>query len=1125
MIGRRLSHFEIEAEIGAGGMGVVYCAKDLRLLRSVALKVLPPQLLADPSRRERFLREARAASALNHPNIVTVYEVDTSEGVDFIAMEYLEGKSLDQVIGAGGLDPGRALRYARQIAEGLAAAHGRGITHRDVKPRNILVTLDDTVKILDFGLAKVIAPQGADSEAVTESKITGTGHVLGTVAYMSPEQARGQKLDARSDIFSFGIVFYEMLAGQGPFRGQSAAEVLSAILRDTPPPLRRARPDLPEGIERIVGKALEKDLDYRYQDMREVLADLKRLERDAGPVDPVPNNLPVQLTSFVGRGTEMAELCQAIGERRLISLTGAGGCGKTRLAVHVAALMTDRHPDGTWWVELAPVTSPDLVPYTMARALGLHEEAGRSLLDTLGAQLCHLNALVVLDNCEHVLDACAQLVVHLLQLAPKLRIITTSREPLGIPGELPWRVPSLDDEAATRLFVERAAEVRGGFAPDAATIEVVRGICRRLDGIPLAIELAAARTRMMSPPRIATALDDRFRLLTGGGRGLMPRQQTLETSVAWSYDLLDDTERLLLRRLSVFAGGFTLEAAESVSSGELIDQRAVLDLLGGLIDKSLVQAGSAETADRYRLLETIRLFARDRLAESGESSTTRDRHRDFFAALTETAEPELALADGPTWLARLEADHDNLRAALEWAETTGKRELLLRMVGALTLFFELRGHLGEGGRWFGRALAGEGEASAIRARALWGSAHVASYAGDYATASERAPQALAMAKAVGDDRARARALNNLAFVQMWTEPAAAREAFAESIQLGRQSGDNWAVADGVKMSTVCWLCQDDYDGLQDPLDELLRVAAQFGNRFFRAWYHISVGWASVRRGNLDTARSALATSLEQCHEVGEPVTAGFAIAFLGEIATLTGQYADGTARIEAFLQRANATGGGIAVPWAVIVRATLALAGGDAGAACAIIDPLVEEMRTLGLPLLLSHALAVRGAARLAASGEATAGADFREARQVASSIDNQWLIALADHSLGQLARQQHQPNRAQDLLHDALALRATHKWLPGVVDSLEALAGLAAEQGSYLEATRIFGAALTLRNAIGVSRWPAEQSGYEAILARIRAELGETDFATAWAEGEALSAEEAVAYASRTRGERKRPS
>lgn len=865
--------------------------------------------------------------------------------------------------------------------------------------------------------------------------------------------------------------------------------------------------------------------DHRFKDLLEPvriwqLCHVDLVDRFAPlrSLDPVPNKLPVQLTSFVGRGTELAQLARAIEDQRLVSLIGAGGCGKTRLAVRVAAELADLHPDGTWWVELAPVTDPDLVPYAVARALGLHEEAGRSLLDTLGAQLCHRKELVVLDNCEHVLDACAQLVVHLLQVAPELRILTTSREPLAIPGEVPWRVPSLDDEAATRLFVERAAQLRGGFAPDAATLEVVRGICRRLDGIPLAIELAAARTRMMSPASIAAALDDRFRLLTGGGRGVMPRQQTLETSVAWSYDLLDETERRLLRRLSVFAGGFTLEAAESVSSGELIDQRAVLDLLGRLIDKSLVQTDSAETGDRYRLLETIRLFARDRLAESGESMTTRDRHRVFFAALTESAEPELALADGPMWLARLEADHDNLRAALEWSDTTGERELLLRMVGALTLFFELRGHLGEGGRWFARALADEGEASAIQARALWGSAHVASYAGDFATAAERAPQALAMAEAVGDDQARARALNNLGFVQMWSEPAAARDAFSESIRLGRQTGDSWAVADGVKMLTVTWLIQDDYDGLQDSLDELLRVATQLGNRFFSAWYHIGVGWAAVRRGNLDTARSALATSLEQCDEVGEPVTAGFAIAFLGEIAALTGAYADGSALIDAFLQRANATGGGVAVPWAVIVRATLALAGGDVGVACAMIDPLVEETRTLGLPQLLSHALVLRGAARLAASDEATARADFREARQVASSIDNRWLVALADHSLGQLARQQNQPHRAQDLLHDALALRATHKWLPGVVDSLEAIAALAAEQESYLEATRLFGAAFTLRNAIGVSRWPAEQSGHDASLARIRAKLGEKDFAMAWAEGEALSAEEAVAAASRAR-------
>lgn len=508
-------------------------------------------------------------------------------------------------------------------------------------------------------------------------------------------------------------------------------------------------------------------------------------------LDPVPNNLPVQLTSFVGRDTEVAELCRAIAAHRLVSLIGAGGCGKTRLAAHVAAEITERYPDGSWWIELAPITNPDLVPYAMVRALGLKEEAGRSLLDTLGGQLSHLNALVVLDNCEHLLEACAQLVVHLLQVAPNRRIVTTSREALGVAGEVPWQVPSLDDETATRLFVERAAQLRGGFTPDGATLDVIRGICRRLDGIPLAIELAAARMRMLSPAHIAAALDDRFRLLTGGGRGVMPRQQTLETSVAWSYDLLDEAERLLLCRLSVFAGGFSFDAAERVGAGALIEPRAVMDLLAHLIDKSLVQADAVHTGERYRLLETIRMFARDRLVESGEANTTRARHCDYFVALSETAEPALALADGPLWLARLEAEHDNLRAALEWADANGQVEWQLRMLGALTLFFELRAHLGEGGRWFARALGADGAPSSIRARALWGAAHVAGYGGDFVTASTRAAQALAMAEELGDDRVRARALNHIGFVQMWSEPGLALEEFKVSVQLGRQTGDHW----------------------------------------------------------------------------------------------------------------------------------------------------------------------------------------------------------------------------------------------------------------------------------------------------------------------------------------------
>ena len=313
------------------------------------------------------------------------------------------------------------------------------------------------------------------------------------------------------------------------------------------------------------------------------------------------------------------------------------------------------------------------------------------MIDTLGEYLAGLDAFIVLDNCEQVLSSVSEFADTLLRSVPDLALLATSREPLGIAGELAWRVPPLDRVSGEQLFVDRAALVRPGFLPDEAEIEWISRICERLDGLPLAIELAAARTRMMSPAAIAAALEDRFRLLTGGGRTAQPRQQTLEASVAWSHDLLDEPERALLRRLSVFNAGFTLEAAEVVCADGIVDSYSVLDLLGRLVDKSLVQADDPASESRYRLLETIRHYARDRLFESAESDQVRTRHLGWFLAYAERAEPELGAADGPLWMGRLDAEHDNLQSALEWAEASGDHEAVLRIVAALGLFWEARG--------------------------------------------------------------------------------------------------------------------------------------------------------------------------------------------------------------------------------------------------------------------------------------------------------------------------------------------------------------------------------------------------------------------------------------------------
>jgi predicted ATPase/class 3 adenylate cyclase/DNA-binding CsgD family transcriptional regulator len=844
-------------------------------------------------------------------------------------------------------------------------------------------------------------------------------------------------------------------------------------------------------------------------------------------LDAVVNNLPVQLTSFVGRDVELADLGRAFEAARLVTLTGAGGCGKTRLALHAVAEVAQRHQDGVWWVELAPVAAADVVPYVVARTFGLVEEAGRPVIDTLSEQLAGFDALVILDNCEHVLESCARLVEALLRAAPALRVVATSREPLGVPGELTWRVPSLDEEAGVHLFVERAALVRPGFTAEGDDAEAVGQICRRLDGLPLAIELAAARIRMMRPAGIAAALDDRFRLLTGGGRTVLPRQQTLETSVAWSHDLLDDAERALLRRLSVFAGGFTLDAAESVCADEIVDRYAVLDVLSRLVDKSLVQADVDQAEGRYGLLETIRFFARARLVDAGESDVIRERHRDFFLALAERAEPELALAGGVGWLNRLERERDNLQAAADWCDATGVYEPFLRLVTALTLFYEMHSHLQVGGRRFAQALARDDGPSALRARALWGAAHVALYGGDLESMGRYAPRALEMAEEVGDEWAIARALNTNALVAAWLrpEPEQGRVLLERSIALGQKLGDHWTVAAGWKLMTVAWMIQDDYQGLAPALAELRRVGERLGHAYPIAWYHTTVGWASLHRGDFATAERALETALEYDREIGGASTAGIATALLGEIESLTGRYDAAGARLGPFLKRAAATGDYLGAPFGVPPLARLLVGRGAPADARDMVEGFVEFLRPIGFPYHVAQGLWVLGAAHLATGDLEAAEATLIEAKELAKSISNPWLAADANHHLGELARRRDDTSPAEDLHHEALTLRARAGLRPGVAESLESLAALATDQESFTEAARLFGAACALRGEIGLARWPADQAGYDTDVARARGALGEQPFDAAWAEGEVLTVDQAVAYVSRARGERKRPS
>jgi len=458
----------------------VYLAQDTVLGRSVALKVLPAETSVIPDQMRRFIEEAKSASALNHPNIATIHELREADGVHFIVMEYVEGGTLKAKVARGPLDASEIMKLATQIAQALDAAHSIGIIHRDVKSANIMITPRGHAKVLDFGLAKrttLLEPPGRDStREATQSAV-----VMGTIPYMSPEQALGKTLDQRSDLFSLGVVLYEMATGRLPFSGSTAYETIDNIIHSDPEPITSINPNISLSLERLISRCLEKRVEHRVQTAAALASDLRASENDTsvfGGDDTFKNNLPQQLTRFIGRQREIAEIRDVLTHTRLLTLSGPGGIGKTRLALQVAADSLPEYGDGVWFVEFASLADADLVPHTVASTLGVREEGSRSITDIVADYLKGRRLLLVLDNCEHLISACAHLTDTLLRSSSNLRVLVTSREPLAIAGENIFRVSSLgvpdlerlpdleslSKHEAVELFLDRARSVKSTFA-------------------------------------------------------------------------------------------------------------------------------------------------------------------------------------------------------------------------------------------------------------------------------------------------------------------------------------------------------------------------------------------------------------------------------------------------------------------------------------------------------------------------------------------------------------------------------------------------------------------------------------------------------------------------------------
>jgi len=854
-----IGHYRILGKIGCGGMGVVYEAEDLKLGRHVALKFLPEELADDPESLQRFRLEARSASALNHPNICTVYEVDEADGRVFIAMELVEGKTLRGLLVCGSLPMRKAIEIAAQVADGLTKAHESGIAHRDLKPENLMVSDDGFVKILDFGLAKLTTPCGEQS-GITSS--TTPGLVLGTVGYMSPEQASGDRLDFRSDQFSFGLVLYEMVTGKRPFQRSTAAETLVAILREPPEPITRQNRDAPAPLCWAIERCLAKEPDKRYVSTRDLARELATIrdrfsEKPVQQLEARPANLPVQRTGFVGREKEVAAVKELLRRQdvRLVTVTGPGGIGKTRLAVEVGNGLVESFPGGTHFVPLSSLSDPGLIASVIVQALGIREAGGQSPLEILKKNLQDSSLapmLLLLDNFEQLVQA-APTVAELLATGPNLKIMVTSRAALHVYGEHEFPVPPLalpdsrsvppvevlSQYPAVALFVQRAAAVRPDFELNRENASAVAEICARLDGLPLAIELAAARVKVLSPSSMLTRLTSRLQLLTGGSRDLPQRQQTLRAAMDWSYDLLSAAEQKLFRRLSVFVGGCTLEGVEAVcdTKGDL--DLDLLDGMASMVDKSLVQqVEPAKGESRFVMLETIREYALEKLEASGEEALTKRAHAAYCLVLAEEEATEQSGAERADWLQRFASEHDNFRAALEWLTETGDAEWGLRLGTALFRYWEIREYLAEGRDRLGRLLklAGAAARTKLRMRALFAAGVLAGEQGDYASADALINESQDIARELGDKTGIAVSLNALAvFARDRGDVATAHILFEASLALWRELGDQKAVARALSNLANVLKLKGDYERARSLYAECLAIFQGLKDRTGVAW--------------------------------------------------------------------------------------------------------------------------------------------------------------------------------------------------------------------------------------------------------------------------------------------------
>lgn len=925
-------------EIGRGGFGVVYRCTQAVLDRTVAVKVLTTAL--EEANRRRFIREQRAMGRLTgHPNIVGVLQVGTiTSGLPYLVMPYYPQDSLDARIRRHGpLSVQETLRLGVKLAGALEAAHRLGILHRDVKPANILISDYGEPALTDFGIARV--PDGFH---------TATGTVTGSPAFIAPEALSGEEPTAAADVYGLGATLFATLTGHAAFERHSGEQLMAQFLRIATQPF----PDLREqGVDEDLSTVIEHAM-ARPREQRPSAAafgdQLRHLQarrwwpvdemavrpaaggerRKSAPVPLIPRatgpppfgssarengSIPLDLTSFIGRRTELTETKNLLVSSRLVTLTGMGGVGKTRLALRAATRAQREFADGVCLVELGQLHDSTLLPGVIAASLGLRAQ-GQPVRELLIDYIAPRQLLLILDNCEQIVDAATKVSETLLRACPRLRILVTSREPLGAGGEGvlrvrplsvpdPDRQPSLRSTAhydAVTLFVERAAAAVPGFALTEDNVTTVTEICRHLDGLPLAIELAAARLRALSPEQILARLTDRYALLTRGSRSAPGRQQTLRWCIDWSHSLCTPAEQAVWAQLSVFAGSLELDAAEKVCRNEFA-AGDLLDVLTALVDKSILIREEVGPVVRFRLLETVCDYGRDRLDEAGRYTDLRRRHSDWYRQLAEDADADWISPRQLDWIARLDREQPNLRQALDFCLTDPGTEsdAALSIASALQPFWFTRGQVSEARHWLDLALARQpATATAVRAKGLWRAILLAEAQDDRTAASALVAQTRALAERAEHPIVRAFADLALGLHTLRSgDPPHARAPLEAARDSFTAQGDIYGEVFALLGLGWTHELQGDSVAALSYHEKALTITQSYGDSMQRSYALWGTVVAASRQGDRDAALRQLRQWLQLNRQQNDPLMAASALETAAWIIGVQG----GRARLAAVL--------------------------------------------------------------------------------------------------------------------------------------------------------------------------------------------------------------------------------